>query len=393
MQSFQLILRDDPKSWQNLLPLTYTRPISLLRVGIDTIKEKWEHFLNQSAEIETQDYLLPKFQNKQTEQENTLIVNSSCIPTKPLIDRIKALNPGEQLVLGDLIVAEFKSPNSTVKNIELDNNIEIISINYPFELFKLNDKIFRLDFDRLTNGHNSQPIPSNNQILGKEQIFLEEGATVQFSILDASKSPIYLGKNSTIMSGSMINGGLALCEGSTLKMGTKHYGTSTIGPGSKFGGEISNIVVQGFSNKGHDGFLGNAVLGEWCNLGADTNASNLKNNYGFIRVWNYLEEKFQHTEEQFCGLIMGDHSKAGINTMFNTATVIGVGANIFGAGYPKTFLPSFTWGGVDFHRTFTLTKVYEMAESMMKRRNIPFTETDKSILEHIFEASKKYRKD
>ncbi|MBX2845784.1 MAG: hypothetical protein KTR13_06165 [Saprospiraceae bacterium] len=390
MQACKFILRDDSTTWKNLLPLTYTRPISGIRIGIDTIQEKWEFFLNQSVEIATEAYLLSKFENRQPDAEKVIEINSAVLPNQALVELVLALQPGKRLEKAGLSIAHCFAEGEAIP---IETPIDVTTINYPWDIFKLNHLVLQQDFERITAGRTSQPIDASNRVKHPENVFIEEGGSAEFSILDASKGPIYIGKDATIMAGSIVQGGLALCEGATLKLGTKHYGTSTLGPHSKFGGEFSNVVVQGYSNKGHEGFLGNAVLGEWCNLGADTNASNLKNNYGFVRVWNYVEERFMHTEEQFCGLIMGDHSKAGINTMFNTATVVGVAANIFGAGYPKKFLPSYTWGGVDFHRTFTLNKVFEMAEAMMSRRKVPLTDADKTILTHIFETTKPYRKD
>ena len=239
----------------------------------------------------------------------------------------------------------------------------------------------------------SQPIPSSVNTINASQIFIEQGAKVEFSILNASYGPIYIGKNAEVMEGSVIRGPFALCEHSVVKLAAKIYGPTTVGPYSKVGGEINNSVLFGYSNKGHDGFLGNSVLGEWCNLGADTNNSNLKNNYAPVRLWSYNTESFAKTGLQFCGLIMGDHSKCGINTMFNTGTVIGVSANIFGAGFPRNFVPSFSWGGSSGYSTYQLRKVYEVAEKVMERRSKVFDEVEKDIIDSVFELTKSYRKD
>jgi len=390
MQNTKVILQDPKDAWQKMLPLTYTKPISALRIGIDTIQQKWEAALDCNAEIDTESYLIPKFQNKQGTESSILIINATIIPTKELIQAILNLTSQQSLEKGEKFIArKIESEELPVESITFEG--ELIEIKRPWDLFLLNDTVFRLDFERITKGRTSQPIPKNNQIANEVDIFLEEGASVEFSVLDARKGPIYIGKNASIMAGCLVQGGLALCESATLKMGAKHYGTSTIGPHSKIGGEVGNIVVQAYSNKGHDGFLGNAVLGEWCNLGADTNASNLKNNYSPIIAFSYHEGKLIDTGQQFIGLIMGDHSKCAINTMFNTATVVGVAANIFGAGFPKKHIPSFLWGGVEYNRTFQISKSFEMAELMMKRRNIKFTTLDKQIFETIFETTKKYR--
>lgn len=392
MKHYKLILQDNANSWKNLLPFTFTRPISHIRIGIDTILEKWEAFLNQTAEVDTEDYLMPKFQNKQPEQQNRLIVNSSIIPTKELVSKINQLKPQQTLEQDGIFIAQLTT-DSALPTESIEADIDLIQIQYPWDIFMKNDQVFRFDFERITKGKISQPISETNRVINADQIFLEEGAQVEFSILNAKDAPIYIGKNATIMEGSIVKGGLALCESATLKMATKLYGTSTIGPHSKIGGEVGNIVVFGYSNKGHDGYLGNAVLGEWCNLGADTNSSNLKNNYGFVRAWNYAQEQQIDTGSQFVGLMMGDHSKCGINTMFNTATVAGVCANIFGGGFPAKHIPSFAWGAVDKTDEFKLEKAFEMAEAMMKRRKVPFTDADKEIFSHIFTSTKKYRKE
>jgi len=390
MENTKLILQDVAELWQGLLPLTYTKPISHVRIGIDTIKEKWEAAFQLTAQIDTEEYLLPKFKNPQGHEEHTLVINSACIPNQELISAIKNLQPQQTLSKDNFFIARFTSnENLPVEEVNYVGKIDYIS--RPWHLFLLNDKIFKADFDRITANRDSQDIPNTNQTKNKEHIFLEAGAEVEFSILDATKGPIYLGKNAKILAGCMVQGGLALCDSAVLKMGTKHYGTSTIGPHSKVGGEVGNVVIQAYSNKGHDGYLGNAVIGEWCNLGADTNSSNLKNNYGLVSAYSYLEGKSIETHEQFVGLMMGDHSKCAINTMFNTATVVGVAANIFGAGFPRTHVPSFVWGGVTKNFTFKLEKAFEMAESMMKRRNVPFTDLDKDIFKHIFTVTEKFR--
>jgi UDP-N-acetylglucosamine diphosphorylase/glucosamine-1-phosphate N-acetyltransferase len=279
---------------------------------------------------------------------------------------------------------------NTIQGIELIN-ASFSQIKNTWDLFTLNEQELRIDFDLITHGRTSQPISSSNQVMGAHNIFLEEGASVECSILNATKAPIYIGKNAEIMEGCMIRDGLALCESATLKMGAKIYGATTIGPHSKAGGEINNSILIGHSNKGHDGFLGNSVLGEWCNIGADTNTSNLKNDYSNVKLWNYVTARFAPTGLQFCGLIMGDHSKCGINTMFNTGTVVGVYANVFGEGYPRNFIPSFSWGGNSGLITYKIDKALNTAERVLDRRGLTFNEDDKKIVEYLYEHTATYR--
>lgn len=390
------ILFDD-NSWDNLLPLTFTRPVSEIRIGILTIKEKWEKMLNTTCSYLTQTYLQKKYP-LESEQQN-LLINSSVCPNNNLIDEIKKLQPGETLVNKDIILA-VNLTEQEVKDFSLglykpaikkEFLHNFLKINFPWDIFRNNGAAIEFDFKLITQNRKSQPISSTNRIAGEENIFLEEGAKIEFSIINASEGFVYLGADAEIMEGSIVRGSLALCEHSALKLGAKIYGPTTIGPHSKVGGEVNNSVIFGYSNKAHDGFLGNSVLGEWCNLGADTNNSNLKNNYEEVKVWNYVKEQFMRTGLQFCGLIMGDHSKSGINTMFNTGTVVGVSANIYGAGFPRNFLPSFSWGGPQGMMVYQINKAFETARKVMERRNIPLTDVDKEILEHIFNATQKYR--
>jgi len=260
-----------------------------------------------------------------------------------------------------------------------------------WDLFTQNHRAIRDDFDRMTQGRTSQKLPDYVTCINPDQIFVEEGAEVLPCTLNASNGPIYIGRKATVMEGCHLRGPLAVCESATLKMGAKIYTGTTIGPHAKVGGEITNSVINGFSNKAHDGYMGNTVIGEWCNIGADTNTSNLKNNYAPIKLWNYQEERFTPTGQQFCGLIMGDHSKCGINTMFNTGTVVGVNANIYGGGFPRNFIPSFSWGGSHGFKSYQLDKALEVAEIVMKRRNVSLSKADHHILTAIFDATKKFR--
>lgn len=388
------ILFDGPNR-NNLLPFTYTRPVAEIRVGILTIREKWELYLESTTTTVTEDYLSEKF--PMVEMEINVMINASYLPNKELVTQIKALKINEALFKGEDViafcVAEGDSPEdfSTFDAIEFENNI--LKIEHTWDIFSKNGAAIAQDFDVLTAGRTSQPIPETVNTINPEHIFIEEGASLNFVTLNAASGHIYIGKNAEVMEGSIVRGPFALCDNAVLKLGSKMYGPTTIGPFSKVGGEVNNSVIFGYSNKGHDGFLGNSVLGEWCNLGADTNNSNLKNNYAEVRLWDYNTEGFAKTGLQFCGLMMGDHSKCGINTMFNTGTVVGVSANIFGSGFPRNFVPSFSWGGSKGFVTYKTNKAFEVAEVVMQRRQITFSEADKAILEHVFEDTKKYRRD
>ena len=384
----------DGEERDNLLPLTYTKPVAELRIGILTIREKWEKYLGYTTSTLTEEYLSKKFPI--VEADINLMINSSFCPTEKLVDLLKSLKEKEAVYYNDKLLAfvtvKDEEPELSEYN-RIDFGGDLLQIEYPWDIFLNNSRALQEDFDLITAGRESQPISTTNRVLNPENIFIEEGAQVEFAILNAKDAPIYIGKNALIMENVSVRGGLALCENSTIKMGAKIYGATTVGPFSTVGGEVKNIIISAYSNKGHDGFLGDSVLGEWCNLGADTNNSNLKNNYAEVKVWNYPEERFIPTGLQFCGLIMGDHSKAAINTMFNTGTVVGTNANIFGAGFPRNFVPSFTWGGASKTVTYKTNKAIETAKLVMARRNVEFTEVDKEIFEHLFEETSKYRRD
>ena len=378
----------------NLLPLTFTRPVADLRVGILSIREKWEKLLEQETSTITEDYLSGKWPLKIADEN--IIINSSFLPTHSLVAGIKKLKPGEKLIFQEEIVAYFQEGNVKPDLLSLQSKefkADLIKISNTWDIFSKNGEAIQLDFDFLTRDRVSQKIDDSNFVKASENIFIEEGAVVENCSLNAQSGPIYIGKDATIMEGSLIRGPFAICEGATVKLGAKIYGPTTIGPSCKVGGEVNNSVLFQNSNKGHDGFLGNSVLGEWCNLGADSNNSNLKNNYAEVRLWNYKTENFARTGLQFCGLIMGDHSKCGINTMFNTGTVVGVSANIFGAGFPRNFIPGFSWGGSAGTSTYKLEKALETAELVMKRRNIDLNQEDRDILQHVFDYSAKWRRD
>jgi UDP-N-acetylglucosamine diphosphorylase/glucosamine-1-phosphate N-acetyltransferase len=392
-----LIFFDDHRL-PRLYPLTLTRPAAELRIGILTIKEKWARRLGESqSKFLTVSYLREKY-DFATESDN-LLINGRFLPNDALLAAIADLPKGGLLVREDVIIAakftadelyRCASPDGLIWN-ETLNGLErigfagdCVEITRPWDLFGKNDAALREDFALVTKGRTSQPLSSTNQLIGND-IFIEDGAQIECATLNTKTGPIYIGAHAEVMEGSLVRGGLAMLEHSGLKLGTKIYGACTFGPHVKIGGEVNNSVVLGYSNKGHDGFLGNSVLGEWCNLGADTNNSNLKNNYAEVKMWDYETRRFTNTGLQFCGLIMGDHSKAGINTMFNTGTVVGVSSNIFGSGFPRNYIPSFAWGGAQGITSFALPKAYEVAERMMERRKIPFTDADRNILKRAME--------
>ncbi|WP_396152143.1 GlmU family protein [Flavobacterium sp.] len=387
------ILFDGPHR-NALLPFTFTRPVADIRVGILTIREKWEKQLGSTTTSITEDYLSEKW--PMVEMENNVMINASYLPNDILVAMIKNLEHNQAIFQEDEVVAFYAKEGEEVdfdsfEGIEFSN--DCIKIENTWDIFQKNEVAIREDFELLTEDRFSQPIPKSVNVIAPENIFIEEGAKLEFVTLNASTGPIYIGKNAEIMEGSVIRGPFALCESGRVKLATKVYGATTVGPHSVIGGEVNNSVLFGYSNKGHDGFLGNAVLGEWCNIGADSNNSNLKNNYEEVKLWSYETENFAKTGLQFCGLMMGDHSKCGINTMFNTGTVVGVSTNIFGAGFPRNFVPSFSWGGASGFTTYLTKKAFETAKIVMARRNVEFSEEDAKILEHVFEETKKHRKE
>ncbi|GAB4157256.1 MAG: GlmU family protein [Winogradskyella sp.] len=388
------ILFDGPYR-NNLLPFTFTRPVADIRVGILTIRQKWESFLEYTTTTVTEDYLSDKF--PMVEMEENIMINASFLPNTEVVELVKNLEHNQALFKGEDVIAFFTREGEEVTDFSNFEAIEfegdILKIEHTWDIFSKNGEAIEEDFNLITNSRKSEPIPATVKTLNPENIFIEKGAKLNFVTLNASSGPIYIGRDAEIMEGTVVRGPLALCHNATLKLATKVYGPTTVGPHSKVGGEVNNSVIFGFSNKGHDGFLGNSVLGEWCNIGADSNNSNLKNNYAEVRLWDYQTGGFAKTGLQFCGLMMGDHSKCGINTMFNTGTVVGVSANIFGSGFPRNFVPSFSWGGSKGFVTYKTNKAFEVAEVVMARRNEEFTEKDKAILEHVFEETKQYRRE
>lgn len=391
----------------SFLPLSYTRPVCYLRIGIDTLVEKWSRFLGENPAIWATDYLTPHFSNAKPEE--SLWINGRLLPyTQSYASTLKELDPQSYVVTetGEVLFARFSANDleagipitpAVLEDLGLtahpsastDHDI----IRSVTDLFQMNRLCLEADFESITQGRKSEAIQDPHTIVyGKDNVFVEPGAKIRAAMLNAEDGPIYIGKSADIQAGALINNAHAICDHAVVGMGAKLRGDTTVGPWSKVGGEIGNSVLTGFSNKGHDGYLGNSVLGEWCNLGADTNTSNLKNNYANVRLWNYETERFADTGTMFCGLIMGDHSKCGINTMFNTGTVVGVSANIFGAGYPRNFIPSYAWGGAAGFSTYKTRKAFEVAEIVMGRRKREFTQQDSSILTRVFELSAKYRR-
>jgi UDP-N-acetylglucosamine diphosphorylase/glucosamine-1-phosphate N-acetyltransferase len=385
----------------NLLPFTFTRPVAEIRIGITTIKEKWDLVLGTTCSYQTEDYLSTKYPIH-VEKENNVWINAKVCPSASLLERIKQLKPYEILLWDETVIAFHSAEQSSFNPFTYIQKFgkqliktyierDFINIDYVWHIFSKNAEAIAQDFERICKGRSSQKLSDSNRVFGNHPVFLEHGAKAEACIFNTSDGPIYLGKDSEVMEGSMIRGPFVLGEQAQVKMGTKIYTGTTIGPYCKVGGELSNSVIFGYSNKAHDGFLGNSVIGEWCNLGADTNNSNLKNNYGTVKIWNYAKEEMIDSGLQFCGLMMGDHSKTGINTMLNTGTVVGVNANIFGGGFPPNFVASYSWGGAEHMQIHQLDQALKTAEKVYARRNVAFSNIEKDILMHVFRNSLRYR--
>ncbi|MBP7849051.1 MAG: GlmU family protein [Lentimicrobiaceae bacterium] len=384
----QFVLYDD-QIRNDLLPLTYMKPIAALRVGILTIQEKWTHWLGQPPTFLTEAYLQKKYPLQQA--EHSILIHGALCPDPALVSQILALKSGEALVKGDTVLAQYISshefeegqdavlPSAEVREYTAD----VTMLQYPWDIFTMNAAEIHRDFAILTAGRTSLPVPAGTRVWGDQPVFIEEGAEIRGAMINAIDGPVYIGADTEIMEGSLIRGPFALCSHAQLKMGAKIYGGTTIGPYSRVGGELNNVVIQGYSNKAHDGFLGHSVIGEWCNIGADSNCSNLKNTYAEVKMWHYPSWRFINTGLQFCGLIMGDHSKCGINTMFNTGTVVGVSSNLYGSGFHRNFIPSFSWGGPQGFHLYDLDKAMQVAESVMQRRGMVFDETEREIFRYL----------
>jgi len=390
------IILFDGNAHQTLLPLTYTRPVADLRLGILTIAEKWAKYLKQDFSFHTQAYLIAKFPIN-IEADN-LFINGAVCPDEQLLEAIDKLSPGEALKYNSEFIA-VKLPESDARTFDpqaqFDRTIDYtgfpVLIKYPEQIFTNNDVELKKDFQLLTKGRSSASISSTNIIIGNN-FFAEEGAVAECASFNTISGPIYLANTSEVWEGTHIRGSFALCNNSQVKMGTKIYGGTTVGPYCRVGGEINNSVIWGYSSKGHEGYLGNSVMGEWCNIGADSNNSNMKNNYAEVKLWDYPTQRFRTTGLQFCGLIMADHSKCAINTMFNTGTVVGVNCNIFGAGFPRNFVPDFSWGGAQGYETYSLKKAFETNERVFARRDHrEFDDVERNILKTVFDLTNEYR--
>ncbi len=390
-----LILFDDPAIRGSLLPFTFTRPVAEIRVGIMKISEKWEFYSGLEPGFFTQDYLRKKYRHH---NQPAIFINGALCPDKAVWEKIINLSENETLWYQQILLATHVEnpslfhPDAAKDKVAVMMEEPVTLIQKSWNIFENNGEELRKDYAIITEGRTSHEITDLHTIqYNPEQIFIESGADIKAAVLNAEAGPIYIGKDTEIQEGAIIRGPFALCEGSTVNMGAKMRGNTSVGPHSKIGGEVGNSVIFGYSNKGHEGYMGNSVLGEWCNLGADTNTSNLKNNYAPVKLWDYTRGGFTNTGLQFCGLMMGDHSKCGINTMFNTGTVVGVGANIFGAGFPRNFIPSFSWGGAAGFTTFQIRKFEETANAVMKRRGVDNDEEEKKILQKVFELTRHYR--
>lgn len=392
------ILFDDA-SRESLKPLSYIRPVCDIRVGIMTIREKWEKYLETKTSTLTEAYLSKKYPIELS--DSMILINGSICPTEELVEEIKKLSLNQVLVFDDEsgdshIIAIYKTKDDFISDSDESEKIEykkeFTRIVNTWDIFVHNDKEIRKDFDLITKGRKSAKISETNKLINPDNIFVEEGAKIECSSLNATEGPIYIGKDAEIMEGSMVRGTFAMCEHSVLKLGTKIYGATTLGPYAKVAGELANVVIFGYSNKAHDGYIGSSVIGEWCNIGADSNASNLKNTYEEVRLWSIEKNTFVPTGQTFCGTIFGDHTKCGINTMFNTGTVLGISSNVFGHGYQRNFIPSFAWGGNAGLKLYELEKSLEVARKMMARRGVDLSKEDEDILKYIYQSTLKKKK-
>lgn len=388
------ILFDDA-SRESLKPLSYLRPVCDMRVGILTIREKWEKYLGVKTSTLTEDYLSEKFPIELS--DSMFLINGSVCPTPELVKALKKLSvnqvlvsPDENIIAMHKTKADFISDNDESEKVEFDK--DFVRIANTWDIFVFNEVEIKNDFALLTKGRTSAKLSDTVRVICPENVFVEEGAIIECASLNAKEGPIYIGKDAEIMEGSVVRGPFAMCEHSVLKLNTKIYGATTLGPYSKVGGELANVVIFGYSNKAHDGYIGSSVIAEWCNIGADSNASNLKNTYEEVKLWSIEKNTFVGTGQTFCGTIFGDHTKCGINTMFNTGTVLGISSNIFGHGYQRNFIPSFAWGGNAGLKLYEIDKALEVAKRMMARRGLEMSEVDEKILRYIYQVTLKNKK-
>lgn len=398
----KIVLFEEEENHVNLLPLSFTRPVSAFRVGILTIEEKWRRMFAGDYCIRPVEYLRGKFCGCTHDGPDVWHIAGNVLPDRRLVKQVESLQPGESLVdqAGRLVAFRGTSADFGKGMTGASRRVEgVASLQYVFDVFLNNGEQIKSDFGLLTEGRKSCPLPEGNRLIGSPvdengnpTLFIEEGAKIECAVINVKEGPVYIGRDASVMEMSALRGPLALCERAKVRMGTKVYGGCTFGPYCKVGGEVDNVVMFGYSNKAHDGYLGNAVIGEWCNIGAGTNASNLKNDYSKIRIWNYASRRFMKTDLQFCGLIMGDHSKTGVNCMFNTATVLGVGVNVHGSGFPRVFVPSFSEGSATSgFSDVPMKKFYDIAERVMSRRGISFTDDDRAIYERVREVASRFK--
>lgn len=380
-----IVLFDEEEVWKRLLPFTFTRPVAELRFGIYTLRERWAETLEYPCSVYSKPYLREIFPYEQA--PDSIFINSKLLPDARLAEAVQELHSGQVLVQGGHLLA-YRGAAMPLNEAWSLNKIEYKhtynNLKGPWDLFKNCGEAIVYDLQFIRKKRQSQPLSASVKVIGDPAlVFLEEGAKAEACVLNTTAGPIYLGRDAEIMEGALVRGAFALGEHSQIKMGAKIYGPASIGPHCKIGGEVNNSVVFGYSNKAHDGFLGNSVIGEWCNLGADTNNSNLKNNYANVKLYNYASGKQEDSGLQFCGLFMGDHSKSGINTMFNTGTVVGVGCNIYGGSFPPTHIPNFSWGGAEGLEEYKLEKLFETAVKVYERRGLHFGEAERTLLSAV----------
>ena len=383
-----VILYDPAEVRANLLPITYTRPVGAIRLGIDTMAERWKSFINGEYYWLTEDYLAELFPGAPDTSDTDLYIAGNIVADARLAEAVCALLPGQTLLADDGREIAHRGCGGE----QVAYTGKVIALDHVYDIFVKNGEVLRMDFDRITAGRQSQPVDTSNIVLGDSSlIFIEDGATVEAATLNTRQGPIYIGRDATVMEGCHLRGPIALCNHATANMGTLIYGATTLGPYCKVGGELNNVVMLGYANKAHDGFLGNAVIGEWCNLGGGTVASNLKNDYTEIKLWNYTAHRFLRTGLQFCGLIMGAHSKSAINTSFNTATVVGVGCNIISEGMPRVFIPSFLKGGTAGFDNVNLNEFFAIARRVMARRGVELSDAHCRLFQAIFDFADRYK--
>ena len=375
-----------------LLPFVYLRPVADLMMGMMTFRDRWSLLVNADISVETASYLQEK-----PMQSADFCVLASCVPDTRFVEAVLSLKPKEKLMYNDQLLAYNGSLSFHDNGLKDYKIVELVDstfkhVKFSWDLFRHNGFALRCDYELLSQLKSSTQPSETNTLLGKGSLFIGPNVNMEGVSLNTTSGPIYIDDGATVMEGSLLRGPLYIGKNSVVKMGAKIYGDTTIGQEVKVGGELSNVVFFGFSNKGHDGFLGNAVVGQWCNIGAATDASNLKNDYSNVKAWSYSQNRFIDTGLQFCGLLMGDHSQCAIHTTFNTATTVGVGCNIFGSGFPRTYIPSFSRGGAQGLVENKIEKVQQTAQLMMQRRGQRIDESYNNLLADIFGQTAAFRK-